>query len=308
MSNSSCVGCAQGVWLSLVHILVTWVHACTQALSGLITYSGTIRNVDFNTSCFYSERIFCVHLCIPSSCCCCCAVVEAGEKELEGWGILYKSCKRFHVCWFLSLSSQHCVHPVPRPKLIVYSLFKVITQPSITHIFFVGPVPADGTPIKMISVIPLPIVVIYYIIATMGIVFTLACLIFTTVYRKKKWVSYNISGLLYVTRFGKTSNNAIEHVFMYKLIKINIPINMYTEVIFTTPISLQWKGAWFYGASPFIWYQKLKILIFSVITGFPKSGHIYYLRCTLFYSVSSQWMHHAIKGGASLWLLIKWKL
>ena len=47
----------------------------------------------------------------------------------------------------------------------------------------------------------------------------------------------------YVTRFGKTSNNAIEHVFMYKLIKINIPINMYTEVIFTTPISLQWKGA-----------------------------------------------------------------
>ena len=46
-----------------------------------------------------------------------------------------------------------------------------------------------------------------------------------------------------VTRFGITSNNAIEHVFMYKLIKINIPINMYIEVIFTTPISLQWKGA-----------------------------------------------------------------
>ena len=48
---------------------------------------------------------------------------------------------------------------------------------------------------------------------------------------------------IYVTRFGKTNNNAIEHVFMYKLIKINISINMYTEVIFTTPISLQWKGA-----------------------------------------------------------------
>ena len=37
----------------------------------------------------------------------------------------------------------------------------------------------------------------------------------------------------FVTRFGKTyRGNAIEHVFMYKLIKINICINMYTEVIF----------------------------------------------------------------------------
>ena len=40
--------------------------------------------------------------------------------------------------------------------------------------------------------------------------------------------------------------NAIEHVFMYKLIKI-------TELIFTTPISLQWKGAllWFLWSKPF---------------------------------------------------------
>ena len=57
------------------------------------------------------------------------------------------------------------------------------------------------------------------------------------------WQSPFPKRLQYVTRFGITSNNAIEHVFMYKLIKINIPINMYTEVIFTTPISLQWKGA-----------------------------------------------------------------
>ena len=110
------------------------------------------------------------------------------EKELEGWGILYRSCKRFHVCWFcmvLELTTL-CTYPVLRPTfflLLFIRSFKVITQPSTT---FVGPVPADGTPIKMISVIPLPIVVIYYIIATMGIVFTLACLIFTTVYRKKK--------------------------------------------------------------------------------------------------------------------------
>ena len=41
-----------------------------------------------------------------------------------------------------------------------------------------------------------------------------------------------------VTGFGKTNINAIEHVFMYKLFKIKISINMYTEVIFTTPISL----------------------------------------------------------------------
>ena len=48
---------------------------------------------------------------------------------------------------------------------------------------------------------------------------------------------YNKNCLVYVTGFGKI---AIEHVFMYKL---NISINMYTEVIFTTPISLHWKGA-----------------------------------------------------------------
>ena len=36
----------------------------------------------------------------------------------------------------------------------------------------------------------------------------------------------------YMSGFGKAFNNAIEHVFMYKLIKINISINMYTEVIF----------------------------------------------------------------------------
>ena len=30
-----------------------------------------------------------------------------------------------------------------------------------------------------------------------------------------------------VSGFGKTSHNAGEHVFMYKLIKINISINMY---------------------------------------------------------------------------------
>ena len=40
---------------------------------------------------------------------------------------------------------------------------------------------------------------------------------------------------IYVTGFGKACNNAIEHVFMYKLIKINISINMYTEVIFKHP-------------------------------------------------------------------------
>ena len=83
-----------------------------------------------------------------------------------------------------------------------------------------------------------------------------------------------------VTEFGKACNNAIEHVFMSKLIKINISINMYTEVIFKHPylcnrkehgFGLSING--FYGASPFIRYQKLKILIFSVNVGFPKSGH-----------------------------------
>ena len=36
---------------------------------------------------------------------------------------------------------------------------------------------------------------------------------------------------LIVTRFGKTNNNAIEHVFMYKLIKINISIKLMEMLI-----------------------------------------------------------------------------
>ena len=67
---------------------------------------------------------------------------------------------------------------------------------------------------------------------------------------------------------------------MYKPIKINISINMYTEMIFKHPYLCNGKEhgfglsiIGFYGASPFIWYQKLKILIFSVNVGFPKSGH-----------------------------------
>ena len=35
-----------------------------------------------------------------------------------------------------------------------------------------------------------------------------------------------------VTGFAKTRHKEVEHVFMYKLIKNNISINMYTEVIF----------------------------------------------------------------------------
>ena len=61
-----------------------------------------------------------------------------------------------------------------------------------------------------------------------------------------------------------------EHVFMYKLIKINISINMYTKVIFITPITLQLKGAW-------LWLKYHSILwsmLFDLIpkTGFPKTG------------------------------------
>ena len=63
----------------------------------------------------------------------------------------------------------------------------------------------------------------------------------------------------YVTGFGKACNNAIEHVFMYKLIKINISIDMYTEVIFKHPYLCNRKEhgfglsiIGFYGASPFI--------------------------------------------------------
>lgn len=51
-----------------------------------------------------------------------------------------------------------------------------------------GPVPADGTPLKGFSKKPLALVVVYYAFATVGISFALFCLMFNIVFRKRKYV------------------------------------------------------------------------------------------------------------------------
>ena len=49
-----------------------------------------------------------------------------------------------------------------------------------------GPVPPDGTPIKRLSNQPLAFVIVYYTLATMGIVYALVCLLFNILFRNRK--------------------------------------------------------------------------------------------------------------------------
>ena len=48
-----------------------------------------------------------------------------------------------------------------------------------------GP-PLDGTPIKIIRTFKLWLIVIFDCLASLGIVFAIACLVFNTVFRKRK--------------------------------------------------------------------------------------------------------------------------
>ena len=51
---------------------------------------------------------------------------------------------------------------------------------------FKGKVPSDGTPLKRINVQPLPLVVIYYLLAVAGIGFSVVCLCFNVIFRARK--------------------------------------------------------------------------------------------------------------------------
>ena len=61
-------------------------------------------------------------------------------------------------------------------------------------------VPYDGVPMKKIDTVPISLVVIIFLLAAAGIVFTIICLIFNFVFSNKRYVmhdSLSFSPLLY---------------------------------------------------------------------------------------------------------------
>ena len=49
-----------------------------------------------------------------------------------------------------------------------------------------GGIPNDGSPITKVTVVDLSATVILYLLATLGIVFTIFCLIFNIIFKDKK--------------------------------------------------------------------------------------------------------------------------
>lgn len=49
-----------------------------------------------------------------------------------------------------------------------------------------GIVPYDGIPIKEFVAVALPVTVVYVFLASIGMIFACACLVFNYIYRKKK--------------------------------------------------------------------------------------------------------------------------
>lgn len=49
-------------------------------------------------------------------------------------------------------------------------------------------VPADGSPENLIVPVFLPVAIIYYVVASAGIIFALVCLFFNIIFRNRKYV------------------------------------------------------------------------------------------------------------------------
>ena len=80
---------------------------------------------------------------------------------------------------FLHLNPQKiCLH---FGKVCHYSLH---TQTDLS--INLGGVPYDGFPDERIHQTPLPIVIIYSIMATVGLIFAITCLVFNVVFRQKR--------------------------------------------------------------------------------------------------------------------------
>lgn len=49
-----------------------------------------------------------------------------------------------------------------------------------------GVIPYDGVPTKEFVAVALPVTIVYVFLASVGIIFTIVCLVFNYIYRKKK--------------------------------------------------------------------------------------------------------------------------
>ena len=61
-------------------------------------------------------------------------------------------------------------------------------------VLFVGSAPNDSSPIKIVSVQPLPLISVYYTLASAGIIFCFICFLFNIIFRKRKYVYTHMHG------------------------------------------------------------------------------------------------------------------
>lgn len=70
-----------------------------------------------------------------------------------------------------------------------------INQLSSTLFFILDGIPPDGTPISVTNAIHTAVIVIFDIIAALGIIFAICCLVFNIAFRNKKLVTYSLLNL-----------------------------------------------------------------------------------------------------------------
>ena len=92
------------------------------------------------------------------------------------------------------------------------------------HVFFnPGGIPSDGTPIDKITSFHLSLVIVYYILAVAGLLFTTACLVFNFTQRNKKLDGLSI--------FFMYNNHLYLVFFTYRVVKLTSPNINYFVII-----------------------------------------------------------------------------
>lgn len=65
-------------------------------------------------------------------------------------------------------------------------LFIIIIIILYPHLINAGYIPGDGTPINVVLPVKIPLLIVYYALATIGIIFAFICLLFNLVFRNRK--------------------------------------------------------------------------------------------------------------------------
>ena len=94
-----------------------------------------------------------------------------------------------------------------------------------------GSIPRDGTPLKVIHVQPLPLIVVYYTVASLGIIFTIICFLFNVTFRKRKsvYLKLLILEILYLTLFQNCEVDQPKSELLYHCgFPVFIRVNFYT--------------------------------------------------------------------------------